>query len=796
MTRTGTFVGTVWFAAPEQIKGETIGFDTDVYSVTATLFYLLTGQAPHQSDSLTSSMAKTLSESPASARILNPNVSKSLERVLMTGLERDRERRYGTLDELREDLEALLPERQLPARPRLRIAAYCIDLLLVALVALPIDILLELSGFKPLFRVGVFNTSWTMLIIMFSYFTVGEGWYGTTLGKILIGLRVIRHRQVEPPGIPRALARMSLFLALVFLTVNFGWLTRQLMNWTGIMIPGLPIVTALIAAVAGGIGLSIMFRKKWGFRALYDMATDCAVIIRMRLQCELRFAAHAGNWLDDLAKTLPKSSDLPSIPGVEVLARIEQPPGHPHLFLAKDITLSRRLLIELEEISADTELMVDTGPTRLRNTGRGELQWQNQRMRWLAFNAPLGAAFIDVVDPAKPLQWPQIYPLLVQLVEEIDRGRKDDSLPEHLNLAQLWLEPNGRLRIIDFVLPNKRNLQIADAENEVKLLREFITLAFEGQPRCCQQPPEAPLPLAARQVIEQIFADDIYPERLAHDLNDLRTMPRNTSTTLRAAHIGVQSLLMSMGFGLLLLIPTFFQFQQTYIAHQEYRTLQDSNNALTAMMQLPPEKAPAWVKKMPPQEIQVVMGYLEHEVDESEKLLEQQHSYMNQFERTVFEQVISELASEERPLPPISPNHLGGITESRVQDRLEAARSSNGKSLMLLQTGWALFFWPLCALVFNGGIGMWIAGVAVVNRHGLRANRMIVLVRSMLTWLPFYLVCILAMWIIVKHPELHDLRLFLLMLAPATLVAYLFLALRRPERSPVDQLFKTYIVPR
>src|SRR5262249_699276 len=48
LTQTGHFVGTPLFASPEQHKGEPVDVRTDVYSVAATLYYLLTGKAPFE----------------------------------------------------------------------------------------------------------------------------------------------------------------------------------------------------------------------------------------------------------------------------------------------------------------------------------------------------------------------------------------------------------------------------------------------------------------------------------------------------------------------------------------------------------------------------------------------------------------------------------------------------------------------------------------------------------------------------------------------------------------------------
>src|SRR5262245_834874 len=46
LTKTGSFLGTLYFASPEQVRGDPVDQQTDVYSVAATLYYLLIGKAP------------------------------------------------------------------------------------------------------------------------------------------------------------------------------------------------------------------------------------------------------------------------------------------------------------------------------------------------------------------------------------------------------------------------------------------------------------------------------------------------------------------------------------------------------------------------------------------------------------------------------------------------------------------------------------------------------------------------------------------------------------------------------
>ena len=141
LTHTGAFLGTVLFASPEQIRGEPVGYDTDVYAVCATLYYLLVGRAPHQHDSLTASLAKAISEAPPSLRLKCPAASAELDRLTLKGLERDRERRFQTLEELRESLLGLLPERQIPARPRSLFLAFLIDSAILQIPTIPLEML-------------------------------------------------------------------------------------------------------------------------------------------------------------------------------------------------------------------------------------------------------------------------------------------------------------------------------------------------------------------------------------------------------------------------------------------------------------------------------------------------------------------------------------------------------------------------------------------------------------------------------------------------------------------------------
>jgi hypothetical protein len=106
LTKSGTFLGTPHFASPEQVRGDPIDPRTDVYSVAATLYYLLTGQPPFPGNDAAATLARIVSDPAPSVLTLRPEVPAALDRVILRGLERDRERRWQDLEELR---QALLP---------------------------------------------------------------------------------------------------------------------------------------------------------------------------------------------------------------------------------------------------------------------------------------------------------------------------------------------------------------------------------------------------------------------------------------------------------------------------------------------------------------------------------------------------------------------------------------------------------------------------------------------------------------------------------------------------------------
>ncbi|HEY5911396.1 MAG TPA: serine/threonine-protein kinase [Verrucomicrobiae bacterium] len=119
MTLTGQVLGSPNFMAPEQAEGRLhqVGPATEVYSLGALLYHLLTRQPPFQADTLTSLLKQVIETEPVPPRLLNPGVPKDLETICLKCMEKEPARRYQTAKALAEDLDRFLDDKPIQARP-------------------------------------------------------------------------------------------------------------------------------------------------------------------------------------------------------------------------------------------------------------------------------------------------------------------------------------------------------------------------------------------------------------------------------------------------------------------------------------------------------------------------------------------------------------------------------------------------------------------------------------------------------------------------------------------------------
>jgi len=106
MTVTGEFVGTPAYMSPEQITAGRVPVDhrTDIYSLGATLYELLTLRPPFSADGRDKLLAMVIQKEPASPRSVKPNVPRDLETICLKCLEKDPDRRYASAKDVADDL--------------------------------------------------------------------------------------------------------------------------------------------------------------------------------------------------------------------------------------------------------------------------------------------------------------------------------------------------------------------------------------------------------------------------------------------------------------------------------------------------------------------------------------------------------------------------------------------------------------------------------------------------------------------------------------------------------------------
>jgi serine/threonine protein kinase len=97
-------MGTPDYMAPEQIKGHRGDARTDLYSLGAILYEMLTGQVPFPHETIYAAMHAKTESMPPSPRSLRPEVSPELEEIVLSLLERDPAHRPESAFEVREKL--------------------------------------------------------------------------------------------------------------------------------------------------------------------------------------------------------------------------------------------------------------------------------------------------------------------------------------------------------------------------------------------------------------------------------------------------------------------------------------------------------------------------------------------------------------------------------------------------------------------------------------------------------------------------------------------------------------------
>lgn len=116
LTATGEILGTPAFMAPEQARGGIANVATDVYSLGATLYAMLTGRPPVEADSYLSTIRLAADAIPPSPRKINRAIDPDVDLICRKAMRWDASQRYASAEECASDLDRYLTRRPIRAR--------------------------------------------------------------------------------------------------------------------------------------------------------------------------------------------------------------------------------------------------------------------------------------------------------------------------------------------------------------------------------------------------------------------------------------------------------------------------------------------------------------------------------------------------------------------------------------------------------------------------------------------------------------------------------------------------------
>ena len=108
-TRVGAAVGTPMYMSPEQLKGEEVDGRSDLYSLGAVCYELITGRLAFEADSDYELMMKQLNEPPPPVRASLPEVPEVVDGILQHAMAKGREARYRNASVMRDEMRRATP---------------------------------------------------------------------------------------------------------------------------------------------------------------------------------------------------------------------------------------------------------------------------------------------------------------------------------------------------------------------------------------------------------------------------------------------------------------------------------------------------------------------------------------------------------------------------------------------------------------------------------------------------------------------------------------------------------------
>lgn len=456
MTQTGNVMGTPAFASPEQLRGDEVDVRSDIYSVGATLFTLLTGRAAFEGGNAVQVVANVIETPPAPVSRFRNDLPPGLERVVANCLAKEPAGRYGDYAALRDALlpfGSIVPE---PATQAQRTAAGWIDYLTAFLptyAALMIAVGPAALIIRPLYEFT--PAAWRYYLLLFGigfvYFAVAEGIWGAGLGKWVMNLRVVR-KDGRALGVGRALLRIFIpiaFIESVRIPLTIAVLPQGVWSSMDVLVLiGLSISCPWLVGL-----LWIPARRSNGLATVWDLATGTRVVVRPRGS---RRPAAAG--VADSEAASESAADSPSESAPELVPELALRIGP--FRVISEIAPGDWLMADDPVLRRQTWLLRRVGnplsEARRAVARPGRPRWLQEIKVdvevWDAFEASRGTPLSERIAKG-PVRWSTMRYWLYDLAAELWAAQRDGTLPLAYSLADVWITDDERAVLLDASWP-------------------------------------------------------------------------------------------------------------------------------------------------------------------------------------------------------------------------------------------------------------------------------------------------------------------------------------------------------
>lgn len=475
LTQSGVFMGTPAFASPEQAKGREVDFRSDIYSVGATLFTLLTGALPFSGKNPGEVLARVTSESPEIDR-LKGDTPADLKSVITQCLQKDPADRFQSYSALRNALNPFSTEGTKAADLLRRFAAFMFDLLVLMILVI------------------FLSRAWyhSFLLTVF-YFGLTEFFLQGSFGKRLLGVRVKRFDGSKPDIFQTFLRSLILAISFFGFIELGGLLIAKIASQEGFLLLGWRSATLFISLLMPTCAVLVLFfkaKESNGYLGLHERLSHTHTIVQKQPK-GIAIAKDA----QPLASPIPDSVQKKYGP-YDVLNVLSQDENS-FLLRGYDPLLQRDVWIYLRKLEAG---MNQATP----QDSRMRLQWLYQESKddwiWTAYEAPKGASFCTRASK-EGVSWPLMQSIIQMLIVE---SGQDASL---YHLSRIWINDQEQPQWLDF--PYNHGV-LSSNSPEFQSQKEFIHhvlcygLDRQAQGKKSGEFPTIPLPAHSDRLVEMI----------------------------------------------------------------------------------------------------------------------------------------------------------------------------------------------------------------------------------------------------------------------------------------------------